>query len=303
MFIQSQGPRARQGVQAAQNRPAAQAPKAPVQDSITLEKDPGDVSWLDVGAGLVGAVATGAIETVGNTASSVFQAAELAVEAEVALVKNETIGPWLKGGLALLTPVAAGLSVAATAVGSLGYGLYRGFVEGIHHGVGGSIKAGLEDVRDFNTELCASAREGIREFGDEKLEDGEEKFDVSPVRAGIGVVAGVGTTVQGAVRIGATTARHIPGAFKVANKAISKSEMSTPLKAASHVMTVPLAVIAAPLGIVGGALFGLGVGVHQGYTEGFKDSFGKVDEYSDEYSKYAAKFLKEAAEDLTDPPK
>lgn len=296
MQISGNNARARQ---ASFKAPAAK-PQAQ-EASTTLSGDGSDVGWLDVGAGLVGAVAAAGIETIGNTASSVVQAAELAVEAEVALYKNETIGPWLKGGLALLTPVAAGLAVAATAVGSVGYGLYRGFTEGIHHGIGGAVKAAAEDVVDFNTELAAGAREGIREFGDEKLEDGEEKFDVSPVKAGVGVVAGVGTTLQGAVRIGATTARHLPTAFKLANKAIAQSEMSTPLKVASHGLSLPLAIVAAPLGVIGGALFGLGVGVHQGYTEGFKDSFKKVDEWSDEYSKYAGKFLAEAAEDLANP--
>lgn len=295
MQISSAGARVRQTAFKAPQKAAQEAP-----ENTTLG-DGSDVGWLDVGAGFVGAVAAAGIETVGNTISSVGQAVELGIEAEVALYKNETIGPWLKGGLALLTPLAVGLGIAATAVGSVGYGLYRGFTEGIHEGVGGAIKAAVEDVRDFNTELAAGAREEIRDFGNEKLEEGQEKFDVSPLRAGVGVGAGLGTTLQGAGRIGWTTAKNLPNAFVIANKTIAKSDMSTPLKAASHVLSVPLAVVAAPLGVIGGALFGLGVGVHQGYTEGFKESFSKVSEYSDTYDKYAEKFLADAAEDLTDP--
>lgn len=284
--------------------PAAQAQEKATQsapaESVTFSgsKSPGDVGWLDVGKGLVGAVAAAAIETVGNTASSIPQAIQLVAEGEVALVKNGTIGPWLKTGIGLLAPVAGALAVAGTAIGSLGYGLYRGFTEGIQNGVGGAIGAAVSDVKDFNTELAAGARESIREFGNEKLAEGEEKFDVSPVRAGIGVVAGVGTTVQGAAQFGWTTIKNIPEAFSVGNKAISKSEMSTPLKAASHALSLPLAAVAAPLAVVGGAAVGLGVGIYEGYREGFTDSFKKINEWNNEYDKHADKFLNDAAEEL-----
>lgn len=271
-------------------------------ESVTLSerKQPGEVGWLDVGKGLVGAVAAAAIETVGNTASSIPQAIELVGEGEVALVKNGTIGPWLKTGIGILAPFAGALAIAGTAIGSVGYGLYRGFTEGIHKGVGGAISAAAKDVKEFNTELAAGAREGIREFGNETLAEGEEKFDVSPVRAGVGVVAGLGTTVQGAAQFGWTTTKNIPGAFKVANKAIKASDMSTPLKVASHALSVPLAVVAAPLSFVGGALVGLGAGVYEGYREGFTEAFKQVNEWNSEYSKHADEFLAEAAEDMAD---
>lgn len=267
-------------------------------ESVTFSKSAGDVGWLDVGKGLVGAVAAAAIETVGNTASSIPQAVELVGEGEVALVKNSTIGPWLKGGIGLLAPFAGALAVAGTAIGSIGYGLYRGFTKGIEEGVGGAIAAAGKDVKEFNTKLASGLREGIREFGNEKLSEGQEKFDVSPVRAGVGVVAGLGTTVQGAAQFGWTTIKNIPEAFSVGNKFISKSDMSTPLKAASHTLSVPLAVVAAPLSVVGGAVVGLGAGVYEGYRKGFTESFKKVNEWNNEYSKHADKFLNESAEDL-----
>lgn len=291
-----------------QNKPATVAKEAPKQESqeqveayTSSEKDASDVGWLDVGKGLVGAVATAAIEGVGNTISSVPQAIELAVEGEVALVKNKTLGPWIKTGIGLLTATAAvPLAIAATAVGSLGYGLFRGFSEGVKGGVGAAIKAGVEDVRDFNTELASGAREGIREFGNETLDEDEEAFDVSPVRAGVGLLAGVGTTIQGTAQFGLTTLKHIPGGFIQANKAISKSDASTPLKFAGHALTLPLAVLAAPLGIVGGAIVGLGFGVYEGYREGFTDSFKGVNELNKSYDKVATEAMRDAGEDIID---
>jgi len=291
-----------------QPKAAVIAKEAPSQnqqeqvDNVTFgPKSSSDVGWLDVGRGLVGAAATAAIEFVGNTVSSVPQAIELAVEGEVALAKNETIGPWLKSGIGILAATAAvPLAVAATAVGSLGYGLFRGFSEGLENGVGAAIKAGVDDVEAFNNEIAAGARKGIRNFGNEKLSEGEERFDVSPLRAGVGIVAGLGTTVQGAAQFGVTTAKHIPNGFIQANKAIAQSDASTPLKLAGHVMTAPLAALALPLGFVGGGIVGLGMGVYEGYREGFTESFKEVNNLSNSYDKYATETMREAAEELVD---
>ncbi len=268
------------------------APQEKTESAITETAD--EVSWSDVGRGLVGAVAAAAIETVANTISSIPQAIELAVEAEVALVKNQTIGPWLKSGIGLLTLAAVPVGIAATALGSLGFGLYRGFSEGAQHGIGGAIKAAGEDVKGFNTEVTSNAREAIREFGDKKLEEGEERFDVSPLRAAVGVAAGLGTTVQGAAQLGWTTAKNIPSAFLKANRSIHESDVGTPLKTAGHLLTAPLAAVALPLGFVGGAAVGLGMGVYEGYREGFVESFQQLNKINDTYNEYANEFLHSA---------
>ena len=260
--------------------------------------DEGSVTWGDVGKGLVGAVATAAIEGVGNTVSSIPQSIELALETEVALVKNKTIGPWLKAGVGILTAAAAvPLAVAATAIGSVGYGMFRGFSEGVETGVGAAIKAGVEDVKGFNTEIAGGIREGIRDFGNEELDEGEEPFDVSPVRAGAGLLAGAVTTFQGAGQMGFTTLKNIPGAFRVANKAIAESDASTPLKVAGHVLSVPAAILAAPLGVVGGAIAGLGFGVYEGYREGISDGIKGVNDLNDSYSKAAKELISEGLEE------
>ncbi len=275
------------------------APEVASQEPEIVPEDTVDsVGWLDVGRGLVGAVVTASIETVGNTVSSIPQAFELAAEAEVALVKNQTIGPWLKSGIGLLTLAAVPVGIAATAIGSLGFGLYRGFSEGIKSGIGGAIKAAVEDVKSFNTDLASGARSALRDFGNQKLEEGEEKFDVSPVRAAVGVAAGVGTTVQGAAQLGWTTAKNIPSAFITANKAISRSDFGTPLKTAGHALSIPLAAVALPLGFVGGAAVGLGMGVYEGYREGFTEGFSKINELNNSYSEHAHNFLAEAGREI-----
>lgn len=275
---------------------AQEAVPQDVEPVVSQNSD--NVSWSDVGKGLVGAVAAAAIETVGNTLSAIPQSIELAVEAEVALVRNQTIGPWLKSGIGLLALAAVPVGIAATALGSLGFGLYRGFSEGAQHGIGSAIRTAGEDVVSFNTEVASNARDGLREFGAKTLGEGQEKFDVSPLRAAVGVAAGLGTTVQGATQLGWTTAKNIPSAFIKANKTIRESDFGTPLKTAGHVLTAPLAAVALPLGFVGGAAVGLGMGVYEGYREGFVESFQQLNEINDTYNKYASDFLHAAGSDF-----
>ncbi len=301
MSIAAMAPRANVIVS---NRPAiAGNPKAGVteqqvaSDSVTFASRD-SVGWGDAAVGLVGAVAGAAIETVGNTVGSVGHAAVGTVEAYRSLWKTEAIGPVLKASIAALIPVATVAVPVLTAIGSAGFGLYRGFTEGIRNGLGGAIEAAGKDVKSFNRELAPNVREGIREAADAKPPEGEEPFDISPIGGVTGAVAGVGNAVVGGVGIGVSTVSQIPEAFITANRAIAKSDMSLPLKTVSHLVTAPLAVVAAPLGFVGGALFGLGAGAYHGYKDGFTDAFSKTGGYVKDYHQAVDKGLARMAEEL-----
>ena len=276
---------------------SAAAEQAVSSDSVTFSSRD-SVGWGDAAVGLVGAVAGAAIETVGNTVGSVGHTAVGTVEAYRSLWKTEAIGPVLKASIAALIPVAAIAVPVLTAIGSAGFGMYRGFTEGIRGGLGGSIEAAGKDVKEFNRELAPKVREGIREAADSKPPEGEEPFDISPVGGVTGAVAGVGNAVVGGLGIGVSTVSQIPEAFITANRAIAKSDMSLPLKTVSHALTAPLAVVAAPLGFVGGALFGLGAGAYHGYKDGFTDAFSKTGGYVKEYHQAVDQGLARMAEGL-----
>ena len=275
--------------------PAQQAQQEPVvvvQDGDSGAND--TVSWGDAGLGLVSAGIGGAIQTVGMTASSVGHTLVGGVEAGAALWKAETIGPVLKTVGAALLPLAMIATPPLVAVASLGHGLFTGFTEGIKTGPKGATKQAVENVKDLHKDGFPDVREGIREFGNEKLEEGEEAFDVSIKGGAEGIAAGVANGALGAVGFGAATIRHLPSAFVNVNKAISASDMGAPLKTVSHIMTAPLAVVAAPLGLLGGALFGLVSGAYNGYNDGLGESLEKTGDYLKTYNKYAG----DALEDL-----
>lgn len=283
-----------------QTRPAQQAVKAQEvpQENSTLSSD--GVSWGDAAVGLVAGAASGVITGVGAGITSVKHSLVGTAEAYKSLWTNETIGPVLKTAMGTLLPIATVGVPILSAIGGAAVGIYRGFVEGATNGLTAALAQSTKDVDAFNSDLAPKVREGIREFGEQKLEEGQERFDVSPLRGAGAVVAGVGNTLVGAVGIGASTLTQIPEAFVVGNKAIYQSDMGLPLKTVSHFVSVPLAVAAAPLGFVGGALFGLGSGAYHGYKDGVVDSFKKTGEYVGEYHKLVDDGLAKMAEGLVD---
>ena len=89
------------------------------------------------------------------------------------------------------------------------------------------------------------------------------------------------SAVVGSVGIGATTALHVPGGYLRAASEIWQSEAPAPLKVGGQLLATAGAVLAVPLGIAGGAVYGLGMGAYKGYTEGFvagKKLFTKIEE-------------------------
>ena len=281
------------------NVASAQA-EAPAQgDQFTLSGSDG-VGWGDAAVGLVGAAAGAVIETAGNTVGSVYHSIKGTGEAYRSLWKTQALGPVLKTSIAVLLPVATVAVPVLTAVGSAFFGMYRGFTTGIKEGLGGAINAASKDVKDFNTEVADGAHKAIRDVADAKPEDGKEPFDISPVGGVTGAIAGVGNAVVGGIGIGVSTLTQIPEAFVTANKAIHKSDWGLPLKTVSHAISLPLAVAAAPLGFVGGALFGLGAGAYHGYKDGFGEAFSKTGGYVKQYHKAVDDGLAKLAEGLVD---
>jgi len=127
----------------------------------------------------------------------------------------------------------------------------------------------MEVVKKMHGEFSKEIVEGIREAATEKPESEDDVYEIRVIEGVKGLAASATSAAVGAVGIGATTALHTPGGFVRATSEIWKSDAALPLKVGGQVLAGGAAVLAVPLGVVGGAVYGLGMGAYKGYTEGF----------------------------------
>ncbi|MHB2015918.1 MAG: hypothetical protein ACYCW6_03120, partial [Candidatus Xenobia bacterium] len=228
-------------------------------------------------------------ETVGNTVSSLYQTPRALAHAYKAIWNTKQIGPVLKGTLMLALPIALPAGPALTAIGSAGFGLFRGFEKDAveKKGFVEAVKTGAKDVKTFNTDLAGKLVDGLHEFETEPLPPGKKPYDIKVVEAGKGLAAGVvGAAVDGPA-IGVITTARVPKGFYKAMKEIwSKDNNIGPvLKSCATILAVPAAVLAVPFSFVGGAVYGFATGLHDGYsknfTEGVKTIGHNVSQYND----------------------
>lgn len=273
-----------------------QAPPQPPQSDNYNPSEPKDIdeknfSWADLGRGLASAVGAAAVTTVGMTASSLVRAPQALYESGKALVNTDMIGPVLKCTIAPLLLGAALAAPILTAVGSAGYGLYKGFVVGVEKGPSEAVKQAGQDVGTFHNELAGQLIDGIRQVSTMELPQGEQPYDIRIGGALKGLAgATVGAAVDG-VGIGAVTLFNVPRALYKVNDAIWSSEASLPLKVGGSVLSIPAAPIAVALGTVGGAVFGMALGARDGYTEGLGTAASNSAEHVSDYARAVDKAL------------
>ncbi|MEW6282473.1 MAG: hypothetical protein AB1758_27945 [Candidatus Eremiobacterota bacterium] len=252
-----------------------QAPAAPAEGEDDEKKD-----WtiLQAAEGLTGAVLGAGIEGVGNTASSLVRLPEAVYQSYKALIKTEQIGPVLKTTIGLLLPAVAVATPVLVALGSIGFGLWRGFTEGVENGIGSAVSKSAEDVKTFHNELSGKLLDELRKYESEPLEPGEEPYDIKVVEGAKGLVgATAGAAIDG-VGIGLVTLAQTPRGVVKAYKEIWKSDMGPVQKVTVSLLVPPAAVLAAPLGVVGGAIYGLAIGAKEGYTNGVGAAVSKSGE-------------------------
>lgn len=256
----------------AQQQPPSAPPQAPPDDE---KKD-----WT-IGqalSGLGGAVVGAAVETVGNTASSIYRMPEAVYRSYKALYNTQQIGPVLKTTIGLLLPAAAIATPVLVALGSCGYGLFHGFQEGVDHGIGSSAKECASDVKKFHTDLSGKLLDELRKYEAEPLEPGQEPYDIKLVEGGKAIVGGVAGAAIDGVGVGLVTLAQTPRGVVKAYKEIWKSDMGPVQKVTCSILVPPAAVLAAPIGVVGGALYGLAIGAKEGYQNGLGESVHKTGE-------------------------
>ncbi|MGE0491571.1 MAG: hypothetical protein AB7S38_20335 [Vulcanimicrobiota bacterium] len=270
------------------NKPAPAPQDAPIS-SQGVDED--KVTWGQAFTGLGAAVAVAGIETVGNTASSIINAPKATYHAYKALFATPQLGPVIKTCIALTLPAAVIAAPVLTALGSAGFGLYRGFTEGIENGFGGAVKQGVEDVKTFHTDLAGKLVKELQEYETDELEPGEEPFDISIAGGAKGLAAGATAGVVDGLGIGAVTLLHTPRALFKCYDEMWSSEASLPLKVVGSALLPVAAVIATPLGLVGGAVYGIATGAYKGYTKGYGEAVSSSVDVVKDYNQMVDKAL------------
>ncbi len=260
----------------APQQPPTTPPEAP--PDAPPDEDSKDWTIGQAVSGLAGAVVGAGIETVGNTASSLYRMPEALFQSYKALWNTEQIGPVLKTTIGLLLPAAAVATPVLVALGSAGYGLFHGFQEGVENGVGSAAKECAKDVKRFHNDLSGKLIDELRKYESEPLEPGEEPYDIKLIEGGKALVGGAAGAVIDGVGIGAVTLVQTPRGVVKAYKEIWNSDMGPVQKVTCSILVPPAAVLAAPLGVVGGAIYGLAIGAKEGYQNGLGASVEKTGE-------------------------
>ena len=252
-------------IQAKQQAPAPE--ETQYSDSNDFPED--EFSWGDLGKGIVGSVVGGAVVGVGGAVTGLIKTPRITYEAVKGVWKSEMLGLVLK---ATVTPVVLVAGLAApvlTAIGATGYGLFQGFGEGAAKNPLAAAKKGVETVKEMNGKVTEAVVEGIREAATEKPESADDVYEIKVVEGVKGLATSATSAVVGGVGIGAATALHLPGGYVRATSEIWQSEAPAPLKVGGQLLATAAGVLAVPLGVAGGAIYGLGMGAYKGYTEGF----------------------------------
>ncbi|MBS2037371.1 hypothetical protein JST97_20450 [bacterium] len=261
-------------------------PEEPKKGGDFNEKD---FSWLDLGKGLVGSVAGGAIVGTGAAVAGTLKAPRIAFEAVRGLWKSKMLGPVLK---ATLTPVVIAAGVVApvfVAIGGLGYGMFDGFVEGSSKNPWAAVTKSVDTCKQMHGKVTKQIVEGIRDMASKEPNSPEEIYEIKVVEAGQGLVSSVASAAIDGVGVGGSVLLNTPKAYFNVSKALWKSEAALPLKVGGQFLATAGLVLAAPLGVVGGALYGLGKGAYNGYTEGVLGGVKAAGQDVAEFHKAASK--------------
>ena len=256
--------------------------------------DPENFTWGDAGRGLLGAVSSAVIYGVGITADTLVRAPQALYHAEKGLIQTPLLGPVLKFTLAPLLLCGAIAAPVVAVLGGTGYGLYKGFVDAAEKGVLESAREAVRDLKEMHAKgLSAKLIEGIKELSTKPLPEGEEPYDISLGGGLKGLAAATAGAAIDGVGVGVVTLVQAPRAFYKLNKALWQSEAALPLKTIGSILSLPATPLAVGLSVVGGALYGMGVGAKDGYTEGLGEAVSNSGQAVLDYNSAVNKALQE----------
>lgn len=260
-------------------------------DDPKKDIDEHNFSWVDLGKGVTGSLISGTIDGTGAAVASLIKTPRIGFEAVRGIWTSKMLGPVLK---TTLTPVvlAAGLAAPVfVTLGGIGYGMYEGFVEGSTKNPLAAASKSIETCKQMHGKVTQQVVDSIREMAAKTPNSPEEVMEIKVVEAGKGLISSVASAAIDGAGVGASVLVNTPEAYWNGTKAIWKSDMALPLKVGAQFLGTAAAILATPLGVVGGVLYGLGKGAYNGYSEGVLPGIGHAGKDVAEFHKTARKFV------------
>jgi hypothetical protein len=260
-----------------------EAPQTQPQDTVSTGDEPQhkpyDISIKQAVSAVAGAVVGGTIETIGNTASSIYNLPKGVFHAAKTIWKTDLIGPNLKIAATILLPVATVATPIIVALGSIGYGFYHGAAEAGDHSKKEGFVAGMKeavtqtakDVKYFHKDIASKAVQELSDLELPHLEPGQKPYDIKILEAGKGLVGAAAGAVIDGVGVGGLTLVKTPKGTYRLYEAIFNSDQGPVLKTTESVLAPVAVALAAPLATVGGAVYG----TYKGFADAYKDGLAK----------------------------
>lgn len=243
--------------------PARQAPppaeEAPPRDELTVG---------EAASGLAGAVTGAAIRSAGCTGATLLRLPGAVAQTYKTLWNTEQLGPVMKCTVGAMVPLVALATPALVALTAAGYGMVQGFEEGSKGGLQRVAQQSADDVRTVFTDGNRAVIESLKQFETEPLKPGQEPYEIKVTEGAKGLVGGaIGLVVDGA-GMGLMGLAKTPKALYKIYRALDKSDLGPVKKTAVGLMIPPLVCLAAPVGLVAGAVYGMVVCSKEAYTNG-----------------------------------
>ena len=194
--------------------------------------------------------------------------------------------------VAVMPVVAAGVVAPVfVAISGLGYGLFEGFVEGASKNPFAAVTKSIDTCKQMHGKYTKEIVNGIRDMATKEPTSPEEVYEIKVVEAGQGLISSVASAAIDGVGVGGSVLANTPKAYYSLSKSLWKSDAALPLKVGGQVLATAGLVLAAPLGVVGGVLYGLGKGAYNGYTEGVPGGIKGAGHDVSEFHKMASKAI------------
>ncbi|MCX7870173.1 MAG: hypothetical protein N2485_01165 [bacterium] len=261
-----------------------------VKNTENNENKVEDISILTAGKSVLAALTDSLIMGTGNTLVTLKNLPKISINTFKAIKNTELIGPNLKALLFAILPLGIATAPALTALASFLFGLFKGVDDILDNKktLAESISDTINTVSKFDNKILKEELQNIiKDFENEKLEDGQKPVDIKVYETFRGVIASLINGAIGTAVFPTVTLANLPSILINFYKEVLKNQEIGPVYKSTIIILSLLALpLIPPLSTVGGTIYGLYKGLTEGYKEGISKSISELLKDVKEYNKF-----------------